>query len=77
MEQVQTERRCLIAQAVLDVPEKYADALRDLVNRPYVEGGLTDDVTAREMRDAGLRASATSIRRHRKGTCGCTERQGD
>lgn len=62
---------CVIGRALTTVPDRYKNALHAIVATRYADGGYTDDEAAFRMRQAGLQASATSIRNHRRGFCAC------
>lgn len=62
---------CVIGRALTELAEPYRTALRDIVYRPWTDGGLTADEVAIVMMESGLRGSATAVTRHRRGTCVC------
>lgn len=64
-------KACVIGQAMTDLPEPYGSALQQIIDRPWKDGGLTEFEVAIVMNEAGLRSSATSVSRHRRGLCVC------
>lgn len=72
-----SNRHCVIAAALLSVSGQHLEALSDIVDRPFTEGGLTSDRAAVVMKQAGLRSSASAVTRHRRGECSCIGRLGD
>lgn len=64
--------KCIVKRLVDQTPEPYKTALLSLLANDAYTGGLSADVVAKTMREAGLRTSATAIRLHRASTCICS-----
>lgn len=63
---------CKVGMAMREVPEKYQNALSDLLqNRPSTSGGETDDQICERLYQAGYKISPNTIGRHRSGKCVC------
>lgn len=62
---------CVIGKAIEDLESPYRDALVQMVETPWVDGGLSDLELEGVMRGAGLRSSQTSVSRHRRRLCVC------
>jgi hypothetical protein len=69
---MEAQKVCSIARHLADTPEPYKSALVRLLANDGFSGGLSADVAAKTMRQAGLKTSATAIRLHRAGTCICS-----
>ena len=63
---------CSIGRYLRDIPEPYNTPLRQLLAGDSRSGGISADIAAKTMREAGLKTSATAIRLHRARTCICS-----
>lgn len=68
---MRSEELCVIGRHLRDVPEPYKTVLAGLLAGDGFHGGHSADLVAKTMREAGLKASATTIRLHRAKTCIC------
>lgn len=68
---VRKVKPCKVASMLEGLEEKYRDAVVLLLAKPWSQGGLTDEQLTARLVGAGLHASATTVRRHRQGTCIC------
>lgn len=62
---------CKIGRLVESLEDPYKTALQKLLATDYDQGGLSAEQLEQRMKEAGLEAGATAIRRHRKRQCGC------
>lgn len=62
---------CKITKVIQALPEPYKTAARDLANKTFLEGGLSEDQAAAKFFEAGIKIGHSSIGRHRKGWCTC------
>lgn len=62
---------CKVGRIVESLEDPYKTALINLLAQDVSQGGLSSEQLETRMREAGLEAGATAIRRHRKRQCGC------
>jgi hypothetical protein len=63
--------RCKAGRLVADLPDDMRSQVIELMARPFIDGGLTDEAWQERFKRAGMSVSATIINRHRKGLCCC------
>lgn len=68
---------CVIQQNLNNLAEPYKTALQTLITTPYKDGGYTADEVGARLKAAGLPGSATTVTRHRNGTCSCGNLEGN
>lgn len=64
-------RSCKVGKFHADLPDKYHEALHNLIVVPYAEGGLSDEELTQRLRQAGCDVGMTVVRKHRKQICAC------
>lgn len=62
---------CKLARIVMGLEEPYREVLQKLVDKKYIDGGLSDSALQLRMKRAGLQVSTPVIWRHRFKTCSC------
>lgn len=62
---------CVIARVINDLPDELREQVKEMVDTPLADGGLTAEQIAARFRNAGLPGRSTSISRHRRNLCGC------
>lgn len=65
---------CRVTVLAEGLQEPYLSAFLQLMNVPFVNGGVSPTVASAKAARAGLRIGETTIVRHRRALCGC-ERQ--
>ena len=64
-------QKCFIGKTLETLESPYKEALRNLVDVSFRQGGLGDFDLAIVMQDSGLSVSQATINRHRRNVCGC------
>lgn len=68
-------RPCVIGSALNELPPEYKELLLEQLTSKWADGGYTDFEIAARMRNAGLKASPSSVGRHRSGKCSCPTKE--
>lgn len=64
-------QKCFIGKTLESLESPHREALQELVDVKFVDGGLGDFDLAIVMQDSGLSVSQATINRHRRNVCGC------
>lgn len=62
---------CKVGRILESLEDPYKTALLSLLAQDVDQGGLSSEQLQVRMKEAGLEAGATAIRRHRRKQCGC------
>ncbi len=65
---------CKVSLIGATLPTTYQEAFYRITDVSWEAGGLSADAAMVKLDSAGISISATTIRRHRMGYCGCPEK---
>jgi hypothetical protein len=70
-ERVKAKEPCKVGRIIQNLEPIYKLPVLDMLEKPCVDGGMSDEQIQDRFKRAGLPVSATVINRHRRGKCCC------